>query len=434
MFFDTTKSYSIILLKMKHVISKIMTEYELRNFHFYNSYGKIKNCMLLSLMEAEAMIYLDNSATTKPFPEVIDSFVTVATKYFGNPSSLHELGRQAERLLQQSREQIARLLHVKPNEIIFTSGGTEANNMAIKGIALHYKSRGKHIITTAIEHPSVSEACKQLEELGFDVSYLPVNEKGFITIDDLVKTIRDDTILVSVMHVNNEVGSIQPIKEIGKLLKNYPKIVFHVDNVQGVSKVPLHFHEAHVDLCTMSAHKFHGLRGAGILYIREGINLSPLLAGGEQEMKMRSGTENVAAIVAMTKALRMSLEMYEEKIDHLMKLKEAWIEQLSAIPDIQLNTPIDHSAPHIINFSLNGLKSEVFVHELAKHNIFVSTTSACSSKKKAPSKTLIAMGAEQKRAESAVRISLSFKNTFEEIPIAIDVIKKAIKKLQEVTR
>jgi cysteine desulfurase len=385
-------------------------------------------------MEAEAMIYLDNSATTKPFPEVIDSFVTVATKYFGNPSSLHELGRQAEQLLTQSREHIAKMLKVKPSEIFFTSGGTEANNMAIKGIALQHGNRGKHIITTAIEHPSVSEPCKQLEELGFEVSYLPVDEKGFISIDDVAKTIRDDTILVSVMHVNNEVGSIQPIKEIGQLLKNYPKIVFHVDNVQGISKVPLHLREAHVDLCTMSAHKFHGLRGAGILYIREGIKLSPLLAGGAQEMKMRSGTENVAAIVAMTKALRMSLEMYEKQIQRLAKVKEAWIEQLRNIPEIQLNTPINKSAPHIINFSLNGLKSEVFVHELAKNNIFVSTTSACSSKRKAPSKTLMAMGVEQKRAESAVRISLSFKNTVEEVPVAIDVMKAAIKKLQEVTR
>jgi len=207
------------------------------------------------------MIYLDNSATTKPFPEVIDSFVTVATKYFGNPSSLHELGMKSERLLTQAREQIAAALKVKPSEIVFTSGGTEANNFAIKGVAFQYRHRGKHIITTAIEHPSVSEPCQQLEQLGFEVTYLPVNEHGMVTAEQVKKALREDTILVSVMHVNNEVGAIQPVEEIGALLAHYPKTIFHVDRVQGISKVPLDMKKARIDLCTMSAHKFHGLRG-----------------------------------------------------------------------------------------------------------------------------------------------------------------------------
>lgn len=380
------------------------------------------------------MIYLDNSATTKPFPEVVDSFVTVATKYFGNPSSLHELGMKAERLLTQAREQIAAALGVKPNEIIFTSGGTEANNFAIKGVALQYRHRGNHIITTAIEHPSVSEPCQQLEQLGFEVTYLPVNENGIVTVEEVKKALRDDTILVSIMHVNNEVGSIQPVEEIGALLARYPKTIFHVDRVQGISKVPLDMKKARIDLCTMSAHKFHGLRGAGILYVRQGIQLSPLLAGGGQEMQFRSGTENVPAIVAMAKALRMSLEKYDKQIDYLLEVKQAWFNELKTIPSIQINTPFAHSAPHIINFSLNGIKPEVFVHELEKRDIFVSTTSACSSKKKTPSKTLLAMGADDKRAESGIRISLSFENTLEEIPAAIAVMKKAIEKLREVTR
>ncbi|WP_027409638.1 cysteine desulfurase family protein [Anoxybacteroides tepidamans] len=380
------------------------------------------------------MIYLDNSATTKPFPEVVESFVTVATKYFGNPSSLHELGMKAERLLEQSREQTAALLGVKTNEIIFTSGGTEANNFAIKGVALQYRRRGNHIITTAIEHPSVAEPCKQLEELGFEVTYLPVNEKGRVDVEELARMIRDDTILVSVMHVNNEVGSIQPIEQIGQLLTRYPKTIFHVDHVQGIGKVPLDLKKAHVDLCTMSAHKFHGLRGAGILYVRDGVRISPLLAGGGQELQLRSGTENVAAIVAMTKALRLSLEAYKRKLPHLLAMKERWMNELNEIADIQLNTPSDCSAPHIINFSLNGLKSEVFVHELAKQQIFVSTTSACSSKRRAPSKTLLAMGMESKKAESAIRISLSYENTMEEISVAVRSIKQALKKLKEVTR
>jgi cysteine desulfurase len=382
----------------------------------------------------DAMIYLDNSATTKPFPEVVDSFVTVATKYFGNPSSLHELGMKAERLLTQAREQIAAALEVKPNEIIFTSGGTEANNFAIKGVALQYRHRGNHIITTAIEHPSVSEPCQQLEQLGFEVTYLPVNENGIVTVEEVKKALRDDTILVSIMHVNNEVGAIQPVEEIGALLARYPKTIFHVDRVQGISKVPLDMKKAHIDLCTMSAHKFHGLRGAGILYVRQGVQLSPLLAGGGQEMQLRSGTENVPAIVAMAKALRMSLEKYDRQIDYLLEVKQAWLNELKAIPSIQINTPLAHSAPHIINFSLNGIKPEVFVHELEKRDIFVSTTSACSSKKKAPSKTLLAMGADDQRAESGIRISLSFENTLEEIPTAIAAMKEAIEKLREVTR
>ncbi|WP_017434947.1 cysteine desulfurase family protein [Saccharococcus caldoxylosilyticus] len=381
------------------------------------------------------MIYLDNSATTKPFPEVIDSFVTVATKYFGNPSSLHELGMKSERLLTQAREQIAAALKVKPSEIVFTSGGTEANNFAIKGVAFQYRHRGKHIITTAIEHPSVSEPCQQLEQLGFEVTYLPVNEHGMVTAERVKKALREDTILVSVMHVNNEVGAIQPVEEIGALLAHYPKTIFHVDRVQGISKVPLDMKKARIDLCTMSAHKFHGLRGAGILYVRQGIRLSPLLAGGGQEMQLRSGTENVPAIVAMAKALRIALEKYDKQIDYLHEVKQAWLNELKAIPEIQINTPVEHSAPHIINFSLkHGMKPEVFVHELAKSDIFVSTTSACSSKKKAPSKTLLAMGVGEERAESGIRISLSFENTLEEIPLAVAAMKKAIEKLSEVTR
>jgi cysteine desulfurase len=383
----------------------------------------------------DVMIYLDNSATTKPFPEVIDSFVTVATKYFGNPSSLHELGMKSERLLTQAREQIAAALEVKPSEIIFTSGGTEANNFAIKGVAFQYRHRGKHIITTAIEHPSVSEPCQQLEQLGFEVTYLPVNEHGMITAEQVKKALREDTILVSIMHVNNEVGVIQPVEEIGALLAHYPKTIFHVDRVQGISKVPLDMKKARIDLCTMSAHKFHGLRGAGILYVRQGIRLSPLLAGGGQEMQLRSGTENVPAIVAMAKALRIALEKYDKQIDYLREVKQAWLNELKAIPEIQINTPMEHSAPHIINFSLkHGMKPEVFVHELAKSDIFVSTTSACSSKKKAPSKTLLAMGVGDERAESGIRISLSFENTLEEIPLAVAAMKKAIEKLSEVTR
>ncbi|SFA57669.1 cysteine desulfurase [Anoxybacillus pushchinoensis] len=380
------------------------------------------------------MMYLDNSATTKPFQEVLQSFLKVASDHFGNPSSLHGLGMQAERLLTQAREQVARLLGVKPTEIIFTSGGTEGNNLAIKGVAWQHQKRGRHIITTAIEHPSVTEACKQLEQLGFQVTYVPVDERGIVSPLHIEQALRDDTILVSVMHVNNEVGSIQPIEEIGMLLKKYPKVLFHVDGVQGAAKVPLHLKQANVDLYTASAHKFHGLKGAGILYVREGVRLSPLLSGGAQEMQLRSGTENVAAIVAMAKALRLSIETYSEASAQLEQMKRAIIEHLQTIEGIVVHTPVDHSAPHIIHFSLEGIKSEAFVHELEKHHIYVSTTSACSSRKKAPSKTLLAMGVEQARAERSIRISLSYEQRMEHVPIMIEAMKRAYERLKIVAR
>ena len=221
------------------------------------------------------MIYLDNSATTKPYPEVIESFVKVSTDYFGNPSSLHGMGVQAEKLLSTARKQIADLLKVKNTEIFFTSGGTEGNNLAIKGVALANQQRGRHIITTSIEHPSVAAACQTLIDKGFTVTYLPVNEKGQISLADLADAIREDTILVSIMHVNNEVGSIQPILEVGTMLKKYPQILFHVDHVQGIGKIVLPLNDTGIDLCTISGHKLHGLKGTGVLYVRHGIQIAP---------------------------------------------------------------------------------------------------------------------------------------------------------------
>ncbi|MCH1627583.1 cysteine desulfurase family protein [Fredinandcohnia quinoae] len=380
------------------------------------------------------MIYLDNSATTEPYEEVVESYVKVAKSYFGNPSSLHGIGGRAEQLLTQSRAQVAKLLHTKPQEIIFTSGGSEGNNLAIKGAALQYQGRGKHIITSAIEHPSVSEACKQLEQLGFEVTYLPVDKNGLISVDGLIDEIRNDTILVSIIHVNNEIGTIQPIEEIGRVLKRYPKILFHVDHVQGLGKVPTNFEEAHIDMCTISGHKFNGLKGTGILYSRQGVQLSPLIAGGGQELGVRSGTENVAGIVSMTKALRMTLEDETFKIRHISELKRAIIDGLLQIESVSIHTPHQYSAPHIINFSISGLKPEVFVHLLEEEGIIVSTTSACSSKKNLPSKTLQAIGIPIKQANSSIRISLSASNKVEEVPILLKAIQQAITKLESVMR
>ncbi|MFJ5715920.1 cysteine desulfurase family protein [Neobacillus sp. NPDC093127] len=378
------------------------------------------------------MIYFDNSATTKPYKEVLDSFMTVSSEYFGNPSSLHGLGGQAEKLLSQAREQVAKLLEVKPSEIYFTSGGTEGNNLAIKGAASVNRNRGRHLITSSVEHPSVRAAMEQLEQEGFEITYLPVDEAGRISAADVEKAIRKETILISIMQVNNEVGTVQPIEEVGNILKKYPAILFHVDAVQGIGKVPLSLTENRVDFCSISGHKFHGLKGTGALYIREGARLAPLFSGGSQERKMRSGTENVAGAVALAKALRITMAKSIAGTAKMKKIQSMLRTGLNGIEGININTPIEDAAPHILNFSLNGMKSEVFIHALEQREIFVSTTSACSSKKKSPSKTLLEMGVPESSAESAVRISLSFDNTEAEAGTVIEAIEKTVNQLRKV--
>lgn len=379
-------------------------------------------------------IYFDNSATTKPYKEVVDSFVRVSTDYFGNPSSLHRIGGEAEKLLSKGRKQIAEQLGVKPSEIIFTSGGTESNNLAIKGTALMHRKRGNHIITTSVEHASIKESFRQLEELGFEFTIIPVDHEGRINVQDVENAISDQTILVSVMHVNNEVGTIQPIEKIGNLLKNYPKIIFHVDHIQGVGKVPLNLYKENIDLCSFSGHKFHGLKGTGLLYIREGVMLSPLFTGGSQERKFRSGTENVAGMVSLAKALRLTLENMDEHVQKILPMKETIITGIQDIEEIVVHTPDTGSAPHIINFSLKGFKAEVFVHALEEKDIYVSTTSACSSKKKTGSNTLSAMGVSEDLVKGAIRISLSYENTMEEAHFVVKAIRETVIKLKEVMK
>lgn len=371
------------------------------------------------------MIYLDNSATTKPFPEVIESYTAVAANYFGNPSSIHRLGMEAEKLLMQARAQIAAILEVKPSEIYFTSGGTEGNNMALKGASSFYKTRGKHIITTRIEHDSIKRVMEQLEQDGFTITYLPVDEQGFVAVDVIKKHIQNDTILVSIMHVNNETGAIQEIAAIGELLKQYPKILFHVDGVQAVGKTPFSFKDHHIDLYTMSAHKFHGLKGNGILYAKEGLLLSPLLAGGGQERNMRSGTENVAGAVSTAKALRMQMENYKMHFSKMQELNKFIRKQLESMDRTIVHSPVQ-SVPHIINFSAEGIKAEVLIHALEEKGIFISTTSACSSKTNTVSKTLLAMGVPEHIAESSFRISLAYENNKKELEEAMTVLKETI--------
>ncbi|MFD1708479.1 cysteine desulfurase family protein [Siminovitchia sediminis] len=380
------------------------------------------------------MIYFDNSATTRPYDDVVESFAQVSRNFFGNPSSLHALGGKAEQLLTTAREQIAKLAGVHANEVYFTSGGSESNNLAIKGTAFMHHGRGNHIITTSVEHPSVKEACEQLRMSGFEITYIDVDQNGRVSADDVIGAVTDQTILVSVMHVNNEVGTIQPIQEIGQRLRKFPKVIYHVDNVQGAGKVPLDIYDAQIDLCTFSAHKFHGLKGTGFLFVKNGINLTPLISGGKQERKLRSGTENVAGIVAMAKAFRMAEDQRRENTEQLVQIRDYIIRELEILPGLVVHTPNAKAAPHIVNASAVGLKGEVIVHALAEKDIFISTTSACSSKDKTPSGTLAAMGATDEELTGAIRISLSYENTMEEAEQMVTTLKQILEKLNQVMR
>ncbi|WP_010630449.1 cysteine desulfurase family protein [Sporolactobacillus vineae] len=380
------------------------------------------------------MIYLDNSATTKPYTEAIETYQKVSEDFFANPSSIHSLGGRSESLLAKSREQAASLLGVDPDEIVFTSGGTEGNNLAVKGAALAYRGRGRHLITTTVEHASSLNAFHQLEELGFEVTYLPVDRDCRISFDDFKKAYRKDTILVSVMHVNNEVGTVQPIREIAEFLKTKPTTVFHVDHVQGFSKVPLELKDSGIDLCTISGHKFHGPKGTGILYVRKGTSLSPLLSGGGQEGGLRSGTENLPGICGMVKALRITKEHEKDGIGHLLALQQQLRKGLSRIDDAVIHTPEDGAAPSIMNVSLKGIRSEVLVHALEENQIYVSTKSACSSKDSGASGVLLAMGVDEQEARQAIRISTAFENTEEDIAAFLSVLADKVRQLKPVMR
>ncbi|AXI09714.1 cysteine desulfurase NifS [Oceanobacillus zhaokaii] len=377
------------------------------------------------------MIYLDNSATTKPDEAVLQSFDQVTKQFYANPSSIHQFGGTAEKLLHAAKQQAAEILQVERNEIVFTSGGTEGNNTAIKGIALEHQGRGKHIITSVIEHPSVEESCIALEKLGFTVTYLPVDENGVISLDDLKNAIQDDTILISIMHVNNETGSIQPVEEIGKIAKQHPKLFFHVDDVQGFGKVPLELPNSGIDLCTISGHKIHGLKGTGILYVNKHTKLFPLFHGGDQEQAIRSGTENLAGIVSMVKAMRLIKDREKKEVKALNGMKEYLLDELRAIEGVFINTPID-GAPHIVNISVPGIKPEVIIHILGERDIYISTKSACSSKQKDESKILAACGLDNDRTTSALRISLAYDNTREELETFVQALAAAITQFREV--
>lgn len=379
------------------------------------------------------MIYLDNSATTKPFPEVLQTYQEVSEKIWGNPSSLHHLGTQASRILEASRKQIAELIGKLPEEIFFTSGGTEGNNWILKGVAFEKQAHGNHIIISAIEHPSVKETAQWLSQQGFVVDLAPVTKAGFVDVEELAKLIKPETILVSIMAVNNEIGAIQPIEAISSLLMDKPTISFHVDGVQALGKIPTETYlTERVDFATFSSHKFHGVRGVGFIYKKRGKKIAPLLHGGGQEADLRSTTENVAGIAATAKALRLTMQESERVSQGQQALRDSLITALKTYPDLLLFSGQECFAPHILTFGLKNIRGEVVVHAFESHEIYISTTSACSSRAGHAAGTLIAMGVPTKEAQTAVRLSLGSETDASQIEQFLTILKQIDKQTQKV--
>ncbi len=380
------------------------------------------------------MIYFDNAATTIPYDEALRTYQEVASKIIGNPSSLHNLGTKSSRILEASRKQIADLLGVNTDEIVFTSGGTEGDNWVLKGVAFEKEPQGNHIIVSDIEHPAVKESAKWLSQHGFDVSYAPVDERGFVDVAALADLLRPETILVSVMAVNNEIGSIQPIAAISDVLADKPGITFHVDAVQAIGKVPVaDYLTERVDFASFSGHKFHSVRGVGFIYKKAGKRLNPLLTGGGQEDGLRSTTENVAGIAAMAKALRLTLEKETVALPRIAKMKAVIYDALAVYSDVVIfSEKTDDFAPNILTFGIKGVRGEVIVHAFEEHEIYISTTSACSSKAGHPAGTLVAMGVPSKLAQSAVRISLDDDNDMSQVEQFLTIFKQIYHKTQKV--
>lgn len=379
------------------------------------------------------MIYFDNAATTQTHPEVIKTYTEVATKIWGNPSSLHNLGTQATRILEASRRQIAELLGKESKEIFFTSGGTEGDNWVIKGVAFEKAHLGKHIIVSAIEHPAVKESALWLKTQGFEVDFAPVNAQGFVDVSALESLIRPETTLVSIMAVNNEIGAIQPIQEISQLLADKPTISFHVDAVQAIGKVPTEqYLTDRVDFASFSGHKFHSVRGVGFVYIKAGKKIAPLLTGGGQESDKRSTTENVAGIAATAKALRLTLDKVADSQKQLAAMKQILVDELSKYQDVTVFSGMENFVPSILTFGIKNIRGEVIVHAFEDHQIYISTTSACSSKAGKPAGTLIAMGVPQKLAQTAVRVSLDDDNDMGQIEQFLTIFKQIYHNTQKV--
>lgn len=371
------------------------------------------------------MTYLDYSATTPVNEEVLDSFITVSKKYIGNPNSLHKLGVEAKNIIDAATEQIANLLNINTKEIIYTSGASESNNTAIKGVALKYQNRGKHIITTNFEHSSIYGPLSFLQKQGFKVDFVKTNDKGLVDLDDLKHLITDETILVSIGYINSEIGIKQPIEEIGELLNDYPKCFFHVDMTQALGKIDINL--KNIDLASFSAHKIYGIKGIGLLYKKENISLEPLINGGKSTTVFRSGTPATALIVSFSKAIRLILKDLDEKTLHIKELNNYLIKSFENYDDVFINSN-EFCIPNIVNISVLNIKPETLQHSLEEYDIYISTQTACSTGN--ISKSVMALTNDEKRALSSVRISLSHLTTKEEIDYFINCFDKCYNNLK----
>ena len=387
-------------------------------------------------LEKKMQAYLDNSATTRCSKRATDLMVKLLTEDYGNPSSMHMKGVEAEKYIKEAKEKIAKTLKIDEKEIIFTSGGTESNNMALIGAAMANKRAGNHIITTSIEHASVSATMAYLEELGFKVTYLKVDSDGIISLEELQEAVTDETILVSLMMVNNEMGAVEPIEEAVKVIKaKNPKTLVHVDAIQAYGKYRIYPKKMGVDLLSVSGHKIHAPKGTGFLFIRDKVKVKPLIHGGGQQKGMRSGTENVPGVAALAEAAVEIYEDFDAKIDHLYALKARFIEGLQGIDGVTVNGKMGRdSAPQIVSVSIEGVRSEVMLHTLEDRGIYVSAGSACSSNKPAVSATLTAIGLKKNLLDSTIRFSFCVNTTEEEIDYALSVMREVIPRLQKYTR
>lgn len=380
--------------------------------------------------------YLDNSATTSCSKAATEKMVELLTQDYGNPSSMHIKGVIAEKYITEAKKKIAKTLKVEEKELVFTSGGTESNNLAIIGSALANKRAGMHVITTSIEHASVTNPFVWLSENGFEVTYLSVDEYGQIKLEELRESIRPDTILVSIMHVNNEIGALQPIEEAGKVIKAAnPKCLFHVDAIQSYGKMAIFPKKWNVDMLSVSGHKIHGPKGSGFLFIKDKTKVKPLIHGGGQQKGMRSGTENVPAIAGLAVASEEMYQNLEQNREHLFALRDYFIEEVEKLDGVSVNGKKDHdSAPHIVSVSIEGVRAEVILHTLEDRNIYVSAGSACASNKPAISSTLQSIGLKKELLDSTVRFSFSIHTTKEELDYALEVMRQTIPMLQKYTR
>lgn len=381
-------------------------------------------------------VYLDNSATTRCFDEVADYVAKIMTLDYGNPSSMHHKGVEAERYLRYAKETLSRILKVSEKEILFTSGGTESDNLALIGAATAASRTGNHLITTKIEHPAILQTMQYLENQGFEVTYLGVDANGHIDLEELQDAIRPDTILVSIMHTNNEIGALMPIKEAGELIKRCnPRTLFHVDAVQGFGKAVIHPKKMNIDMLSVSAHKIHGPKGVGFLYINERTKIVPIIFGGGQQKGMRSGTENVPGIAGMAMAADKMYENLSEDVERMRELKKEFIKGISDLPEVYINGLTgEDAAPHILSVSFAGVRSEVLLHALEDKGIYVSAGSACASNKPQTSATLLAIGVRKELLDSTIRFSFSVFTTKEEIRYTVEVLHELLPMLRRYTR